>query len=232
MSSSHDALLLRIELKDFKPAIYREVLVDPEITLRALHTVIQAAMGWENAHLYAFAQPLRAEFSGTQLRLVSADGARWTFDSQDVPTSAGRERIVLVSGERKPCSGAGAMLCLQVRTEPGAPWQNYYGEIEGFSWQQGVDYVRRSIAETGMPGVDPVPGWLHVSKTDNGNEIRAAVERLRWIGVDVEMCDEPETRTGKHQDLFFFELHFQRRNFFRSNSNKNHVGMRPLDLIA
>lgn len=60
MSPPHNALLLRIELKDFKPAIYREVLVDPDITLRALHAVIQAAMGWENAHLYAFAQPLRA----------------------------------------------------------------------------------------------------------------------------------------------------------------------------
>lgn len=33
MSSSHDALLLRVELKDFKPAIYREVLVNPNITL-------------------------------------------------------------------------------------------------------------------------------------------------------------------------------------------------------
>src|SRR4029077_14068574 len=30
--------------------------------------------------------------------------------------------------------------------------------------EQGVDYVRRTIDETGMPGVDPVPGWLHVSK--------------------------------------------------------------------
>ena len=60
MSPPHNALLLRIELKDFKPAIYREVLVDPDITLRALHAVIQAAMGWENAHMYAFAQPLRA----------------------------------------------------------------------------------------------------------------------------------------------------------------------------
>ena len=59
MLTPHNALLLRIELKDFKPAIYREVLVDPDITLRALHAVIQAAMGWENAHLYAFAQPLR-----------------------------------------------------------------------------------------------------------------------------------------------------------------------------
>lgn len=60
MSSLHNALLLRVELKSFKPAIYREVLVDPNITLGTLHTVIQAAMGWENAHLYAFAQPLRS----------------------------------------------------------------------------------------------------------------------------------------------------------------------------
>ncbi|WP_374603478.1 DUF4377 domain-containing protein [Arenimonas sp.] len=93
--------------------------------------------------LEAFAGPLRAEFSGTQLRLVDGDGARWTFDSQDVATSAGRERIVLVSGERKPCSGAAPAQCLQVRTEPGAPWQHYYGDIEGFSWQEGVDYVLR-----------------------------------------------------------------------------------------
>ncbi|GGA81987.1 hypothetical protein GCM10011521_20440 [Arenimonas soli] len=97
----------------------------------------------ESELLAAFAQPLRAQFTGTQLHLVSADGTRWTFDSQDAPTGAGRERIVLVSGERKPCSGAGAMQCLQVRTEPGAPWQHYYGDIEGFSWQEGVDYVLR-----------------------------------------------------------------------------------------
>lgn len=60
MPDSHNAYLLRIELKDFKPAIYRDVLVEPDITLRALHKVIQAAMGWDDAHLYAFAQPLRA----------------------------------------------------------------------------------------------------------------------------------------------------------------------------
>jgi phytoene dehydrogenase-like protein len=50
--------------------------------------------------------------------------------------------------------------------------------------EQGLDYVRNTIEETGMPGTDPVPGWLHVSQTDN--EIGADVERLRWIGVDVE----------------------------------------------
>lgn len=33
--ASHNACLLRVELNDFKPAIYRDVLVAPDITLRA-----------------------------------------------------------------------------------------------------------------------------------------------------------------------------------------------------
>lgn len=53
------AWLLRIELRDLKPAIYREVMVSPDMTLRRLHAVIQAAMGWESAHLYGFAVPGR-----------------------------------------------------------------------------------------------------------------------------------------------------------------------------
>lgn len=51
------AWLLRIELRDLEPVIWREVWVDPAITLRRLHGVIQAAMGWENCHLYGFAVP-------------------------------------------------------------------------------------------------------------------------------------------------------------------------------
>lgn len=49
------AYLLHIALSHLKPVIDREVLVDPAITLRKLHAVIQAAMGWENAHLHGFA---------------------------------------------------------------------------------------------------------------------------------------------------------------------------------
>lgn len=51
------AYVLRIELRGLRPTIWREVWVDPTITLRRLHGVIQAAMGWENAHLHGFAIP-------------------------------------------------------------------------------------------------------------------------------------------------------------------------------
>ncbi len=55
----------------------------------------------------------------------------------------GREIIVNVAGQRAPCTGVAPTLCLQVRTQPGAAWTLHYGEIEGFDWQSGTEYVIR-----------------------------------------------------------------------------------------
>ena len=55
------AYQLRIALRDFKPAIYRDVLVSPATPLPKLHKLIQAAMGWDNAHMYGFALPKKNE---------------------------------------------------------------------------------------------------------------------------------------------------------------------------
>ena len=74
--------------------------------------------------------------------------------------------------------------------------------------EQGLDYVRRTIAETGMPGVDPVAGWLHISKTDNGDEIDAEVERLRWIGANVEAWPTERVREVLPNKRYFNALHF------------------------
>ena len=55
----------------------------------------------------------------------------------------GRELILNVAGQRAPCTGVAPMLCLQVRTQPGAAWELHHGEIEGFKWQGGTEYVIR-----------------------------------------------------------------------------------------
>jgi len=46
--------LLRIELLEVEPKIWREFVVPSDITLDRLHDVVQIIMGWEQSHLYQF----------------------------------------------------------------------------------------------------------------------------------------------------------------------------------
>lgn len=45
---------LKITLRDSKPPIWRQVLVDGSINLYELHEIIQIAMGWTDSHLHQF----------------------------------------------------------------------------------------------------------------------------------------------------------------------------------
>lgn len=45
---------LHIELADIKPVIWRQVWVEGNMHLLQLHHIIQAAMGWTDAHLHDF----------------------------------------------------------------------------------------------------------------------------------------------------------------------------------
>jgi len=72
----------------------------------------------------------------------------------------------------------------------------------------GVEYVRRTIEETGMPGVSPVPGWLHVFKTDDDRTVRTNVERLRWIGAEVEAWPTARVRETLSNPRYFGAMHY------------------------
>ncbi len=100
-------------------------------------------MARERNLLAALVQPLEVVQEGTVLRLVAQDGSVVRFDSRAAPPAAGRELVVLVAGQRAPCTGVAPGLCLQVRTSPGAPWQLHHGEIEGFTFEPGVESVLR-----------------------------------------------------------------------------------------
>ena len=51
------AYQLKISLDGSKPPIWRRILIPDNFTFIDLHAVIQAVMGWENAHLFAFRYP-------------------------------------------------------------------------------------------------------------------------------------------------------------------------------
>jgi len=55
MTGPGEIAVLRIELEDIEPLIWRRVAVRTSMNLKAVHGVIQAAMGWLDYHLWEFA---------------------------------------------------------------------------------------------------------------------------------------------------------------------------------
>ena len=54
MSSAEELAILRIELAEIEPLIWRRVAVRTSTNLETLHKIIQAAMGWLDYHLWEF----------------------------------------------------------------------------------------------------------------------------------------------------------------------------------
>jgi glycine/D-amino acid oxidase-like deaminating enzyme len=75
--------------------------------------------------------------------------------------------------------------------------------------KRGLDYVRRTILDTRMPGVDLINGWLHVSKTGNFAQQRAEVERMRWVGADAEFWPVERVRDQLRSPRYFGAVYYR-----------------------
>jgi gamma-glutamylputrescine oxidase len=75
--------------------------------------------------------------------------------------------------------------------------------------QAGVDYVRALIHDTGMPGVEPVAGWLDVSQVNNGDELLELVTLLgQDFGADVEGWPTDQVREALKTNYYFHAIHY------------------------
>lgn len=54
MIANTDIVRLKVTLDDVKPVVLRRIVVPVGIRLDRLHTVLQAAIGWTNSHLWEF----------------------------------------------------------------------------------------------------------------------------------------------------------------------------------
>lgn len=75
--------------------------------------------------------------------------------------------------------------------------------------QQGVDYVRETIRETGMRGVIPISGRLSVRRMDDAPGTAMAANLLRELGADVAVWPTAQVREVLHSERYFQALHLR-----------------------
>jgi len=76
--------------------------------------------------------------------------------------------------------------------------------------QSGLDYVRDTIGDDGMPGIDPQDGWLYVSKTDNGDAFTHLAGTLGEFGAEIEGWPAEQVRAALRSKRYFHAIHFPR----------------------
>ncbi len=86
-------------------------------------------------------------------------------------------------------------------------WNGSCAELGTLS-QGGVDYVRQTIAESKMQGIELSEGWLHVSKTDRARQVSDDADVLRSLGADIEVWPERLVRSKLKSDRYFQAIHF------------------------
>jgi gamma-glutamylputrescine oxidase len=74
--------------------------------------------------------------------------------------------------------------------------------------QAGLDYVRNAVQEEGATGIDPQPGWLYVSKVDNGDEFLGLVRLLNDLGCEIEGWPTERVRAVLHSRRYYHAINY------------------------
>lgn len=82
---------------------------------------------------------------GDLLQFVEREGVGRRGDKVDPATGSigGREKIVYIDSQRVECTGVGKLQCYRWRESADAPWQLWYGPIEGLDFEPGITYKLR-----------------------------------------------------------------------------------------
>jgi gamma-glutamylputrescine oxidase len=76
--------------------------------------------------------------------------------------------------------------------------------------ESGLEYVRNVIRQEKMPGVDLQEGWLHVSKTDNGDELTRLAALVGDFGGEIEGWPTERVRAVLRTERYFHAIHYPR----------------------
>ena len=179
-----DISILRIELADIEPLIWRRIAVRNTTDLQTLHHIIQAAMGWLDSHLWEF------EVDETTYGRPDPDAASWGHVVEPA-SSASLARIIE--------SGATSF---GYTYDMGDHWEHLISIERLENAEAGESYPLYLGGERRCPPEDcgGVPGYYEfidiISGPDKGKGSRKKKEALNWYGrpYDPDVIDEEQIR--------------------------------------
>ncbi len=208
-------LTLTVELQEIEPRIWRRLALPGDLTLAALHPVLQAAMGWTDSHLHRFhpadhawggpyfVTPFDEEEEGDegtreadarldQVLRAPGDQLTYLYDFGD----GWEHRLTLesltalTSSDREPVCLAGAGAC---------PPEDV-GGIPGY--EAVADWLRGGAPDDDVPApfedVEQARSWLpegfdpdafDAAETTTAMQVWARGEHLPWHGVPEPLAD-------------------------------------------
>ncbi len=185
MSDTTEIAILRIELADIKPLIWRRVAVRTTTDLQTLHRIIQATMGWLDYHLWEF----------------EADDAR--YGPPDPEDAAWGRAVQRASATKLAKLLKNGPLTFGYTYDMGDDWEHRIIVERLQAADPGTLYPVFLGGERRCPPEDcgSVPGYYDfldaISGPDKGKGSRKKREMLTWYGrpYDPDNIDEEQVRT-------------------------------------
>jgi hypothetical protein len=167
MTTSDDIAILRIELEDIEPLIWRRVAVRTSMTLKALHSVIQATMGWLDCHLWEFSASRR------KYSMRIPDDPDWNERIIDAATTT--LSILLTGGLRE----------IGYNYDMGDNWQHRIIVEKLKAAEPGAPYPQFLGGERRCPPDDcgGMPGYYEFLKNIASKQHKKRNAALEWYGA-------------------------------------------------
>ena len=185
MTVPEDIGILRVELEDIEPLIWRRVAVRTSMNLKAVHGVIQAAMGWLDCHLWEFTANER------KYGMLIPDDPDWNERIKDAATT--KLSALLTTGVRE----------VGYVHDMGDNWQHRIIVEKLKAAEPGALYPQFLGGERRCPPEDcgGIPGYYEFLGNIASKESKQRKAALNWYGgpYDPDEIDERKIVTALNQ---------------------------------
>lgn len=171
--SSPSVFIVKVELVDSEPVIWRRIYLDGRTRLHAFHHILQAAMGWTDSHLH--------EFTIREKRYAKPDEEDQFLEIETLDESKFRLNQLLESGE-----------VFEYLYDFGDSWQHRITVESIRDLDKGDSNAGRVWIEAGQQACPPedaggIWGYLESLATLEDNPYSEEAKEIReWAGLDFD----------------------------------------------